>query len=335
MDRFVPFPSIGKLSDVLKEAPHVFGGDVPRELTFRGTVKLHGTHADLVWHGGESDDIVVQSRNRVLTVERDNQECACFFEARRERLRPMFDRARAALGAGEGSSGPIVIAGEYCGAGIQSKVALCRLPRMFVVVAVKVGHAWHLAGSPGFADVCDEAHGIYSIARAPAYTLTVDPLEPAPALARAEELTRAVDAECPFAKGLGAVGAGEGIVWACAQSASSRLWFKTKGASHVTPIRPPDGGDKTGRAALDAFVGRMVTVQRLEQGVDYLREMGQPLESRSVPRFAQWVAGDVLKEEGDSAVASGLKEGDVRKAVSRVAGAWFKQHITEHYTKRQ
>lgn len=328
MDRFVPFPSIGKLSDALKELPYAFGdNEVPRQLMFRGTVKLHGTHADLVWHGGgDGGGIVVQSRNRVLTVESDNHECARFFEARRDRLMPLIQRARAAFGGGDdgdGGDSPVVIAGEFCGMGVQSKVALCRLPRMFVVVAVKVGRAgaWRLAGDPGFADVCDEAHGIYSIARAPVYELAVDPLDPAPAIARAEELTRAVDAECPFAKGLGAVGAGEGIVWACAQSASSRLWFKTKGAAHVTPLRPPrpqtDG-------ASDALVGQLVTVQRLAQGVDYLREMGHPLEMRSVRVFAQWVVGDVFKEEGDAIAASGLKEADVRKAISRVAGGWFK-----------
>ena len=320
MDHFVPFPSIRKLSDALKEAPHVFDGNMPPELTFRGTVKLHGTHADLVWHG--DDDISVQSRNRILTVESDNYECARFFEDRKESLRPLFERVRTVLG---GAEWPIVIAGEFCGAGVQSKVALCRLPRMFVVVAVKVGHTWHHPG----ASVCDEKHNIYSIARAPMYTVTVDPLDPAPALARAEEFTRDVDAECPFAKGLGVLGAGEGIVWACMQNNSPRLWFKTKGASHMTPIKPPKSADHKGHSTLNAWVASLVTEQRLEQGVEYLREMGHPLELRSVPMFTQWVAGDVLKEEGDNAVASGLKEGDVRKAVSRVAGTWFKNYLAE------
>lgn len=326
MDRFVPFPSIGKLSDALKELPYVFGDDAVllRELTFRGTVKLHGTHADLVLHGGGGGEIAVQSRNRVLSVESDNMDCARFFETRRDRLLPLFERARAAFGGAHDC--PMVIAGEYCGRGVQSKVALCRLPRMFVVVAVKVGNAWRLAGDPGFENVCDEEHGIYSIARAPVYELTVDPQDPAPAQARAEELTRAIDAECPFAKGLGVVGAGEGIVWACAQNASSRLWFKTKGATHVTPLRPPTQADGT-RAQPDALAGQLVTEQRLAQGVDYLREMGHPLELRSVSAFAQWVVRDVLKEEGDAIAMSGFKEADLRKAVSRMAGSWFKRTI--------
>lgn len=328
MDRFVAFPSIRKLSDALKDAKHMFGDNWPPELTFRGTVKLHGTHADLVWHG-DDDDIVVQSRNRVLTVESDNHGCARFFDARKDRLRPLFERARTVLG---GEGWPIVIAGEYCGEGVQSKVALCQLPRMFVVVAVKVGHTWHLAGSPGFADVCDEAHGIYNISRAPTFTLTVDPLEPAPALAQADEFTQSVEAECPFAKGMGIAGAGEGIVWACTQSNSSRLWFKTKGASHMTPVRPQGGTSNTGRAALDTLVCQLVTEQRLDQGVDFLREMGHPLEMRSVPQFVRWVTCDVLKEEHASVVDSGFKDGDVRKAVSRVAVTWFAQRAASSFS---
>lgn len=308
MDRFVAFPSIRKLDDALQDAKHMFGDSLPPQLTFRGTVKLHGTHADLVWHG-DDDDIVVQSRNRVLTVESDNQGCARFFDARKDRLRPMFERARTVLG---GAGWPVVIAGEFCGEGVQRKVALCQLPRMFVVVAVKVGHTWYLAGSPGFADVCDEAHGIYNISRAPTFTLTVDPLEPTPALAQAEELTRSVEAECPFAKGMGVVGAGEGIVWTCTQRNSSRLWFKTKGATHVTPLKPNKGGD-----ALETLVFRLLTEQRLEQGVDFLREMGHPME---IPQFVRWITCDVLKEEHARVVG---KEEEVRKAVSRVAGAWF------------
>jgi len=317
MDRFVPFPSIRKLSDALKDAPYVFDGNVPPELTFRGTVKLHGTHADLVWHGG--DDITVQSRNRILTVHSDNCGCARFFEDRKERLRPLFERVRMVFG---GTELPIVIAGEYCGTGVQSKVALCRLPRMFVVVAVKVGHTWHTS-APGLSEVCDEEHNIYNIARAPMYTLTVSYLEPTQALMRAEEFTRDVDAECPFAKGLGVLGAGEGIVWACTHNNSSRLWFKTKGASHVTPIKP-----EKGLSTLNAWVAGQVTEQRLEQGIEYLREMGHPLGLRSVPVFTQWVIGDLLKEEGDNVIASGLKEIDVRKVVSRVSGAWFKNYLT-------
>lgn len=124
------------------------------------------------------------------------------------------------------------------------------------------------------------------------------------------------------------MGAGEGIVWACTQNNSPRLWFKTKGASHVTPIKPQkrESADHNGHSTLHA----LVTEQRLEQGIEYLREMGHPLELRSVPVFTQWVAGDVIKEEGDNAVASGLKEGDVRKAVSRMAAVWFKNYLLQN-----
>lgn len=327
---FVPFPSIGKLSDVVKEAPFVFRTDgVPPTLTYRGTVKLHGTNASLVMRE-EGGGVTVQSRNRVITVESDNQECAKFFHDHEATCIPsLFDLARARLGVG-----PVVICGEYCGRGIQSRVAVCSLPRMFVIFAIRTGRKWHHAGDPGFEDVHAEEHGVYSIARAPTFTLVVDMADPAPALAQAEALTQAIDTECPFAKGLGAVGRGEGIVWTCCEHPSPRLWFKTKGLAHVTPLvrSAPTAATAAKAATADgvAWVGQhLVTEQRLAQGLDYVREMnGAPCGFADTKTFTQWVAADALKEERDVIAGSGLKEADVRKAISRLAGAWLRANVS-------
>jgi hypothetical protein len=330
---FLPFPSIGKFKDMLKELPWVFGGGdaVPPFVTFNGTVKLHGTHADLVCRGsgGGSDEITLQSRNRVITTESDNQDCARFFEERKARIRPLFDMVRERLCDGRESATTITISGEYCGRGIQSKVALCSLPKMFVVFAVKVGHTWLHAGTPGFADVCDEQHGIFNIARSRTYTLQVDTSAPDPALERAMALTEDVDAECPFAKGLGVTGPGEGIVWTCAECpASERLWFKTKGSSHLTPIvkQQQQQQQQLHSNVSTEIVQMLLTEQRLAQGVEYLREMGHPVEMRSTKEFTAWVVGDVFKEERDAIAASGMKDALVRKAVVNAAAAWLKSN---------
>ena len=298
----IPFPSIEKFSQMVDRMRCM---SLP-ELTFRGTVKLHGTHADLVSSAGA---IHVQSRNRVLTPLADNAGCALFFQERAEHLRALFDLI------GNGGDGVVIIAGEFCGSGIQSKVALCGLPRMFVVVAIKVGGSW--ADMARFAHVHDEAHGIHNVMRAQCYELRVGAAAPEAALAIATELTAAVDAECPFARQLGAIGPGEGIVWTCVERPwDARLWFKTKGESHTTPViakkqRSP------GSHALDALLERTMTEERFRQALD--------TGAITVPELIRWVVEDVAREE--AAEMAGIDAHAFGKAVSRVAGAWFAKSL--------
>jgi hypothetical protein len=328
MSAFVSFPSIGKLSDAIEQVPFV--APRARALTFRGTVKLHGTNACLVQRRSDGA-IHVQSRNRVLTLESDNCGCARFFEALLlDRLPALFAAARKLFG-GEADADGVhdIIAGEFCGRGIQSKVALCSLPRMFVVFALRIGGPegrWVHAHDAGFADVADEAHGIYSVARCPCYTLEVDLSDPAPALEEAGAMTAAIDEECPFARTFGVVGPGEGIVWTCEEIRSPRLWFKTKGVTHMTPLAapPPDPKRAEEQVRLEEVARCALTEQRMEQGLAYLREMGHPQDVRSTSAFCRWVADDAMREEARAIKGSGLATRDVRRVLSALACNWFK-----------
>ncbi len=115
-------------------------------------------------------------------------------------------------------------------------------------------------------------------------------------------LTDRVDKECPFAKqvsGISGAGAGEGIVWICiTKPECSRLWFKTKGTSHCTPMPKPLkylNQQQSYNSKIDMFINP----SRLHQGVEYLNEMGIPLESRSIRIFIEWVTSDIIREERD------------------------------------
>ena len=59
-----PFPSIEAFRHLSKQVGYVFHDQtVPETLEFLGTVKLHGTHADIMYENGA---ITVQSRNRLI-----------------------------------------------------------------------------------------------------------------------------------------------------------------------------------------------------------------------------------------------------------------------------
>lgn len=53
------------------------------ELTFRGTVKLHGTNAS-IYNVLNTENIVVQSKNNEITVDADNNGFARFVDTNKE-----------------------------------------------------------------------------------------------------------------------------------------------------------------------------------------------------------------------------------------------------------
>eukprot|EP00798_Chlamydomonas_sp_ICE-L_P019771 gene19770-biopygen28599 len=66
----------------------------------------------------------------------DNQGCHMFLTAKK--YSDLFDRIQAIHGADIRSN--IVVCGEYCGKGVQSKVALCKLDKMFVIFAIRIDY---------------------------------------------------------------------------------------------------------------------------------------------------------------------------------------------------
>lgn len=62
---------------------------------------------------------------------------------------------------------------------------------------------------------------------------------------------------------------------------------------------------------------------RLNQGIDYLKEMGKELSQRSTGDFLSWVFADIVKEESDVIEASGFEKKDYSGPISAKAKNWF------------
>lgn len=320
---FLPFPSIEQFRNVIKELPYVFGRNIPTTLQYVGSVKLHGTNAAIVRH---FDDVgvhidVIQSRNRILSLENDNQECNAFLLSKSYHL--LFNEIIKSLGRPVNKH--IAIYGEYCGEGIQSKVALCKLKRMFVIFAIKIDHSW--VDMQNFAHISLESENIYNIMKFPLYHVEIDTSNPDSILDTLDQMADKIDKECPFAKQLAGVsGAGEGIVWICRDNPSSRLWFKTKGKTHCSSKK----GIKSTTDRVNEtkeFIELAVSEQRLHQGIQYLEEMKVPLQIQSITDFVTWNIEDILREERDTIVDNNLNIAEVKKAISKHAGSWYKTYL--------
>jgi hypothetical protein len=322
------FPSIEQFRSCLHDIRKYVHAPPPT-LMLHGTVKLHGTHADVVVTKGADDDygIWFQSRNRVLTIQQDNCGFAMHMEGIPKTIMIEFVEQIAKVYGKPFSQ--IMCSGEWCGANIQQGVALSKLPKMFVVFSVKIDNVWQPITN--YKDIEIPAYSVYSIMRGGSYTREIDLDNPDTDIL--QELTLEVEKECPFAMSFGVSGVGEGVVWNCTNLPnSSRYWFKTKGDKHavsrVKTLKEPSAEEKQSLADVAVFVENVVTPARLNQGLDYLREMNKEVSKANTGAFITWVDGDVFKEEKYSIVELKLDAAQLKKRIGVVARDWyFKQCV--------
>jgi hypothetical protein len=268
-------------------------------LRFQGTVKLHGTNAAVVhYKDGRTE---YQSRERVLSLEQDN---ANFMMA-------MMGKNLDFLFSDIEFNDYCAVYGEWCGGNIQKGVALNGLPKMFVIFGIKVDDEWVDLPTWKY----DNENGIYNILQFPTYGVDIDFNNPERIQNKLIEDTLAVEDECPVGKFFGVSGIGEGIVFKCATNPN--LIFKSKGEKHsVSKVKTLNSVDVEALAGIQEFVDNVVTDNRLEQGVSYLKEMNIEIHPKNTGEFLRWVVTDILKEETDTIVANQF---DMKKVKSEVA----------------
>ena len=309
-------------------------------LKFRGTVKLHGTNAGIVYDTA-TGHITYQSRERELSLTSDN---AGFMLAQmkhedlwKQHLRGIYEYDLEAFSVGPHIT-KIIYFGEWCGQGIQKGVAVSQLPKMFVIFACKFVFE---DGDTEWVDISigkDMDDGIkipdvHYIDEFPTYEIDIDFNHPELAQNKMIEITEEVEKECPVGKAFGVSGIGEGVVWTCMTEGwtDSGTWFKVKGEKHsVSKVKTLAAVDVEAVANLKAFVDATVTEARLEQGLwNLVHEQLKPIEMTSMGDFLRWVYNDVIKEEQDTIVANGIDPKKIGGAIANVARPWFVKKVNE------
>jgi len=318
----IPFPKIRQFRNVVR-AVHDATRGVKPTLTFRGSVKLHGSNTAIVRH--PDGTLTFQSRNREMSLDADHQY---FVATMTERLGE--DGIRTLL---PDSDERVAVYGEWCGQGIQQGVAISTLPRMWVPFAALVGDDRWLPPE-ALEAIHSPAGRVFSIWRFPNWSVNIDFERPNAAREQLIEITRAVEERCPVSAALGAEGTGEGVVWRCTTPGfdGPEMWFKVKGTAHsATNVKTLAPADALRLESTDAFVSAALTEHRLQQGVDWLREQQLPLERSATGAFLRWLFKDIKDEEADTLEASGLSEKDVNPTIARKARRWFFTYLDENY----
>lgn len=345
MKRLIKFPSIEQFRTIVSNVLRHFNfvgldetGEAIYDVTkpkpilkFKGTVKLHGTNAAVSYN--TKGDLWYQSRENIITPEKDNAGFAFFAESNRDEfLRLILEIAeRENINRNENT---ITIYGEWCGGNIQKGVGITNLPKSFFIFGVKVSpivaDEEEAKSKPAYWVDYDYLRSpdnkIYNILDYATYEIDIDFNMPQLVQNKLSELTLAVEEECPVAKAFGFSGIGEGIVW-MVELNGVVYRFKVKGEKHAgsSKVKTLANVNVEKLESIRDFIDYAVTQGRFNQAIENTFPNDEPINVKKMGNIIRWVVNDIIKEESDTLVENNLEPKDVNSHVSsKVREMFFK-----------
>jgi len=285
-------------------------------LTFKGTVKLHGTNASVCFNTQEG--FWVQSRQNIITVEKDNAGFAFFAESHRESMLELIDTIVSENGI-DTNIYTVSIYGEWAGKGIQKSVGISQLDKAFYVFGIKVSKPQDIEFNAYWIDssnVRDIECRIFNVEDYETYSIDVDFNMPQLAQNKFSEITEKVENECPISKAFGIEnGLGEGVVWSVEYKDSIHR-FKVKGDKHsVTKVKKLASVDIEKLKTIQDFINYSVTENRFNQAIENVFGK-EDLDVKKMGDLIRWFVKDVASEEMDTMLENKLEPKDVNKYIS-------------------
>ena len=335
MKKMIKFPSIEQFRSVVatvlrqynfagldENGDAIYDTTKPKPtLTFKGTVKLHGTNAAV--SGNLSDGIWAQSRENIITPEKDNAGFAFFVESNKELftelIASVFTKNEIDM-----LENTVTIYGEWAGGNIQKGVGITNIEKSFFIFGVKVTpHTTteeEAKVKPAYwvdySYLRSPENRIFNIDDYPTWTIDIDFNMPQLVQNKLSELTLAVEEECPVAKAFGFSGVGEGIVWSTTLNGNVHR-FKVKGEKHSSSkVKTLASVDTEKLESIQKFVEYAVTESRFNQALENVFPNEEPIQNNKLGDVIRWVVNDVIKEEMDTMVDNKIEPKDVNKYIS-------------------
>lgn len=319
MREIVKFESVGQFRNFIKTMQYLG----LRKSNLIGTVKIHGTNSS-VGLDLKDNSLFCQSRNRVLSLDDDNYDFVKYIEDNKSEFLKIFNEIKNKINTENYDS--IIIYGEWAGKGIQNKVAVSELDRFFAPFSIR-------GINKDTIDILDvkleinESIRFYPIETFGIYNVELDLDNVHLAQQEIKNITIAIENECPVGKYFGISGIGEGVVFTDETRTYS---FKSKGEKHsVSKVKTIANVDVEKIKKIQDFIDYAVTENRLNQGIEYLKEMNKELDISSIGDFLRWLANDILKEEQDVITENGLDNDlkSIMKSTSNKGRKWFMDKI--------
>lgn len=302
-------------------------------LTFKGTVKLHGTNAGVSYNN--QDSIWAQSRENIITVEKDNAGFAFFVETHKDVFIKLINFLAHAHMV-DLDLFTLTIYGEWVGKGIQRGVAISNIDKSFFIFGAKVSkpededfNAYWISTDY----ISSATDRIFNIENYETFSIDIDFNMPQLSQNKLIELTEAVEKECPIGKAFGISGVGEGIVFA-AEYKGVVYRFKSKGEKHsVSKVKTLNSVDEEKLNSIAEFIEYAVTENRFKQAIQNVFTDEQPNIKR-IADVMRWMVSDILKEELDTLVKNNIEPKEIGKYVSnKVRGMFFELLDKQEFDK--
>jgi len=308
-------------------------------LTFKGTVKLHGTNAGVCYN--KTDGIWYQSRENIITPEKDNAGFAFFAESNKAVFQELFAQViDKTIPYVDPTQNTISIFFEWAGTGVQKNVAISNIKKSAFIIGIKItphtNSEEESKNKPAFwvdfSGIRNEECKIYNILDFPTYDVEIDFDKPELSVNKILDLTLKVEENCPVAKHFGFDGIGEGLVFSC-EHKGSVLRFKSKGDKHagkskIKTLKPVDDGKIS---KLIELADKLTPEWRLDQMLTNtfnLLNNGE-LDIKRLGEYIKNVNADILKEEIDVIAEAGFEYKDIAKYVSEISKKYFFQRFNE------
>lgn len=342
MTQMVKFPHIEQFRNVVRQVTNTAryaGKDENGEpiynpnillptLKFEGTPKLHGTNAAIGFNNDGS--FWCQSRENIITPEKDNAGFATFCHRHKEVFADIFSRFDYNTWIYKG----VVLYGEFAGGNIQKGVALTELEKMFVAFKAKLiaydgsefGNAWLTRDDIINAVGHHQDQRIFNIYTFGHWEIEIDFNRPEQVVNDMIAITEKIEECCPVGKYFGVEGVGEGAVYYCvtAPYIGGNFMFKVKGQKHsASKVKKLASVDVEKVNSIQECVEKIITETRLNQGLDHLRMNGLEISPKSLGELIKWVNTDAIREELDTIVESGLEPKDIGGAGAKFIREWF------------
>lgn len=343
MVEFRKWTSIESLANVVKALNYRkyshYLKTVGSKITFFGKIKLHGTNAAVIVT--PSGEVFAQKRSSVLSPSEDNAGFRVWVEANKSYF--------ASLAHPEGNK---YIYGEWCGPGIQSKVA-CSMTRnkIFYVFSILVcSTEERMIYDPDLIDQYlqdDNGEIIDRVMVLPYHCkITLDFNDKDQLKATVDNLNKEVESigkRDPFMfENFEIEGAGEGLVMypvidnlegeyesAVNIELGKVFMFKAKSEEHrVNKTKEAASIDPEKIATKTKFCETYCTTQRFEQG--FQEAINSELDMKLTGEFVKWVCQDVYKEselERAQDKVLLIKWKSLSSAVASQAAVWYKQRV--------
>lgn len=364
MQRMIKYPSINQYRQTVKEITEracFIGLDdegkaqfdylKPKPVvTFTATEKIHGTNAGVCY--SEPDGMWCQSRENVITVEKDNMGFAWFCEQNKEVIIKLINDLAKENNI-DLNKYIISLYGEFAGGTIQKNSALTNSEKCFIIFEhFKVSPIeptqmldanqsekaiWFKTISysdfgvphPVIEWVESPDNKIFNIMNFDTWKFTIDFNQPERSqndLIKLVEET--IEPASPLGKKFGHdANVGEGVVCSFLTEDGSLIQFKVKGEAHsknskVKTLKPVDT-EKLDK--IDKCIEEICHNWRFEQAIREVfgPEYEKTLDRKRIGEVIKWVTSDTIKEELDIIAKYGFEPKDVMGKVSQKTKEYF------------